>query len=128
MRNGSLSASERAQIQREQNAESKGIYNQKHDAQTGNPDSNSSQRMQSDVQRNVHQQQRIHNGVSNGSLTNHEASRMEGGQAHSDHEEANAARNGRVGKHEQGHIQRTDNRDSRRIYRQKHDRQHRRGG
>jgi hypothetical protein len=127
MRNGSLSPAERARIQKEQNAESKAVYNQKHDAQTGNPDSRSSQRMQHDVQRNVNQQTRIHNGVSSGSLTNHEASRLEGGQAHSDREEAHAARNGYVGKREQGHIQRTDNRDSRRIHRQKHDRQHRRG-
>lgn len=127
MRNGSLSPAERARIQKEQNAESKAIYAQKHDAQTGNPDSKSSQRMQSDVQRNVDQQQRIHNGVTNGSLTNHETSRMEGREAHSDREEANAARNGRVGAREQGRIQRTDNRDSRRIYRQKHDRQRRHG-
>jgi hypothetical protein len=128
MRNGSLSASERAHIQKEQNAESKAVYNQKHDTQTGNPNSRSAQRMQADVQRNVNQQQRIHNGVSNGSLTNHETSRMEGRQAHGDREEANAARNGRVGKYEQGRIRHADNRDSRRIYRQKHDHQHRRGG
>ncbi|HET7930308.1 MAG TPA: hypothetical protein VFL63_02825 [Rhodanobacteraceae bacterium] len=128
MRNGSLSASERARIQKQQNAESKAVYKQKHDAQTGNPNSKSSQRMQSDVQRNVNQQQRIHNGVDNGSLTHHEVARMEGGQARSDRHQANAAQNGRVGRYEQGHIQHGDNRDSRRIYRQKHDRQHRRGG
>lgn len=128
MRNGSLSPAERARIQKEQNAESKAVYAQKHDAQTGNPDSKSSERMQNDVQRNVNQQTRIHNGVTNGSLTNHEASRLEGGQARSDREEANAARNGRIGRFEQGHIQRGDNRNSRRVYLQKHDRQHRRRG
>ena len=71
--------------------------------------------MQADAQRNVNQQQRIHNGIGNGSLTNHEAARMEGGQARSD----------RVGWREQGRIRRGDNHNSHRIYRQKHDRQHR---
>ncbi len=125
MRDGTLSASDKAQIQREQNRESAAIYNQKHDAQTGNPDSRSSERMQNDVQRNVNQEQRIHNGVANGSLTNREAGHLEGREAHVAHEEARAGADGHVGWREQGRIQRTENRDSGRIYRQKHDRQHR---
>src|SRR6185312_5203530 len=76
LRNGSLSASERAQIQREQNRESKSIHNQKHDAQTGNPDSLKSNMEQANVQRNINQEQRLHNGVKNGSLTNHELARQ----------------------------------------------------
>ncbi len=126
MRDGTLSDADKAQIQKQQNRESQAIQNQKHDAQTGNPDSRSSERMQNDVQRNVNQEQRIHDGVENGTLTNREAGRLEGREAHADHAEARAGRDGNVGRYEQGHIQRTDNRDSRRIYRQKHDGQHRR--
>ncbi len=121
LRDGTLSAADKAQIQKQQNHESAAINNQKHDAQTGNPNFASSQRMQHDVQRNVNQEQRIHNGVANGSLTNREAGRLEGRQAHVDHVEARAGRDGHVGPYEQGRIQRTDNRDSHRIYRQKHD-------
>jgi hypothetical protein len=76
--------------------------------------------MQADVQRNVNQQQRIQNGMQNGSLTNHEASRLEAGQARTDRRVANAAANGRVGAAEQRRVQRTENRDSRHVYRKKH--------
>jgi hypothetical protein len=115
LRNGSLSASERAQIQREQNRESKAIYNQKHDAQTGNPDSLKSNMEQANVQRNINQEQRLHNGVTNGSLSNRELSRQEGNEAHVDRMESH-----RDTLRQTGRIQRTDNRDSRRIHRSKH--------
>jgi len=115
LRNGSLSAPERAQIQREQNRESKAIYNQKHDAQTGNPDSLKSNMEQANVQRNINQEQRLHNGVTNGSLSNRELSRQEGNEAHVDRMESRRDTLRQTGK-----IQRTDNRDSRRIYRSKH--------
>ncbi|HVU81902.1 MAG TPA: hypothetical protein VHD89_07830 [Rhodanobacteraceae bacterium] len=115
LRNGSLSASERAQIQREQNRESKAIYNQKHDAQTGNPDSLKSNMEQANVQRNINQEQRLHNGVTNGSLSNRELSRQEGNEAHVDRMESRRDTLRQTGK-----IQRTDNRDSRRIHRSKH--------
>lgn len=120
MRDGSLSAADKAQIQREQNRESQAIYNQKHDAQTGNPDSRSSERMQRDVQRDTNQEERIHNGVANGSLTNREAGRLEGREARIDHEEARAGADGHVGGWEQRRIQGTENRDSGRIWRNKH--------
>ena len=115
LRNGSLSASERTQIQREQNRESKAIHNQKHDAQTGNPDSLKSNMEQANVQRNIHQEQRLHNGVTNGSLSNRELSRQEGNEAHVDRMESR-----RDTLRQTGRIQRTDNRDSRRIHRAKH--------
>lgn len=115
--NGSLSASEKAQIQREQNRESAGIYKDKHNATTGNPNSLKSNLEQADVQRNINQEQRIHNGVKNGSLTNREVSQMQGREAHVDHMEARSDTLRQTGR-----IQRTDNRDSRRIYRDKHNR------
>jgi hypothetical protein len=120
MRDGHISAAEQLRLDRAQNAASADIYKQKHDAQTGNPNSASSQRMQADVQRNVNQQQRIQNGMENGSLTNREASRLEAGQARTDRKIANAAADGHVGAVEQGHIRRSENRQSANVYRKKH--------
>ena len=62
-------------------------------------------------------------GIRNGSLTNHEAARLERGQAKVDRKEFVAARDGHVGAHEQKRIQRSENHRSKRIYREKHDAQ-----
>jgi hypothetical protein len=120
LKNGSMSAGEQARLNAAQNKVSSDIYADKHNGVTGNPNSASSQRMQSDVQRNVNQQQRIQNGMDNGSLTNHEAGSLERGQARVNGREANAAANGHVGAAEQRGIQRSENRQSRRVYRKKH--------
>jgi hypothetical protein len=125
LKDGHMSAGEQRRLDQAQNAASADIYKQKHDAQEGNPNSASSQRMQADVQRNVNQQQRIQNGMENGSLTNREAARLEAGQAHVDRKTANAAADGHVGPVEQRNIQRKENQQSRVIYRKKHNaRQH----
>lgn len=123
MKDGKLTTAERAKLDAAQNKVSADIKADRHNAVTGNPNSASSQRMQADVQRNVNQQQRIENGVQNGSLTNREVGELEAGQAKVDRKEASAARNGHVGKAEQRGIQRSENRQSGRIYRQKHDAQ-----
>src|SRR6185295_17960369 len=120
LKDGKMSAGEQLRLDRAQNAASADIYKQKHDAQTGNPNSASSQRMQADVQRNVNQQQRIQTGIENGSLTNREASRLEAGQARTDRKVANAAADGHVGAAEQGRIRRSENRQSANVYRKKH--------
>ena len=120
LKDGHMSAGEQLRLDKAQNAASADIYKQKHDAQTGNPGSASSQRMQADVQRNVNQQQRIQNGMENGSLTNREASRLEAGQARTDRKVANAASAGHVGAVEQGRIRRSENRQSANVYRKKH--------
>ncbi len=120
LKDGKLTPKETAQINAAQNRVSNQIYQQKHDAQTGNPNSASSQRMQQDVQRNVNQESRIKQGEAAGSLTNREAGKLERGQAHVDHREGAAAANGHVGAAEQRGIQRGENRQSRRIYRKKH--------
>jgi hypothetical protein len=120
LKNGSMSAGEQARLNAAQNKVSADIYADKHNGVTGNPNSASSQRMQSDVQRNVNQQQRIQNGMDNGSLTNREAGSLERGQARVNGREANAAANGHVGAAEQRGIQRSENRQSRRVYRKKH--------
>jgi hypothetical protein len=125
MKDGKLSDAEKARIQRMQTKTSRDIEAEKHDAQTGNPNSASSKRMQADVQRDVNQEKRINEGVKNGSLTNHEAARMERGQAKDDRKEARAGGDGHIGKNEQASIQHSENHQSRRIFKQKHDAQHR---
>jgi hypothetical protein len=120
LKNGSMSAGEQARLNAAQNKVSGDVSADKHNGVTGNPSSASSQRMQSDVQRNVNQQQRIQNGMDNGSLTNREAGSLERGQARVNGREANAAANGHVGAAEQRGIQRSENRQSRRVYRKKH--------
>lgn len=119
-RNGSVSATEQGRITAAQNRESAAIYNQKHDAQVGNPASASSQRMQADVQRNQNQQARIDAGVKSGQLTTREAGSLERGQARVDRATARAAADGRVGGAEQARIQAREDRQSARIHRRKH--------
>lgn len=123
LKDGSLSPAEQANLQRAQNKVSNDVYRAKHNARTGDPNSASSQRMQADVQRNVKQQERIEQGVQSGALTNHEVAKLEGGQAQVDRKEARAAADGHVGPVEQRRIQRAENRQSRHIYKQKHDAQ-----
>jgi hypothetical protein len=124
LKNGSLSPAEKAQIQTEQNRESARIYDDKHNAVTGNPNSASSERMQADVQRNINQESRIKQGEKSGSLTNREVGSLQRGQARDDHKEAVAGANGHVNAAEQRRIQRSENRQSARIFRDKHNAVH----
>jgi hypothetical protein len=123
MKDGTMTPAEKSRITAAQNRASANISAQKHDAQTGNPNSASSQRMQADVARNAYQQQRIANGVKSGALTNHETAKLEAGQSHATARQSVAASNGHVGAGEQASIQGTQNRQSRRIAVQKHDAQ-----
>jgi len=102
-----------------QNQASRNIYRDRHNAVDGNPDSKSSERMQSDVARNIKQEQRIDQGGDNGTLTNREVGSLEAGQAHVDRKEGVAAKDGHVGAGEQANVQRSDNHQSRRIHRRK---------
>ncbi len=122
---GPLTQQEKTQINHMQNAESRAIYQDKHNGIVGNPNSASSQRMQADVQRNVNQQRRVEQGLRSGSLTNREAGHLERGQAHVNQKEARAGRDGYVGAREQHQIQGAENRQSSRIYAAKHDGAHR---
>lgn len=123
LRDGKLSDAEKARISREQNKVSRDIYREKHDAQTGNPNSASSQRMQADVQRDINQQKRIEQGVQSGQLTNREAGKLERGQARVARTEAKAGADGHVGAREQRRIQHREDKQSRKIYKEKHDEQ-----
>jgi hypothetical protein len=120
LRDGSLSASEQARLTAAQDRQSHAIRAERHDGVSGNPQSRSSERMQRDVARNVHQQSRIEHGVQSGALTAHETARLEARQAHAAQVEQRAASDGQVGPHEQRHIQHVDQRNSRSIYRKKH--------
>jgi hypothetical protein len=123
LKDGKLSASERTKLNAAQNKVSRDIAAERHDAVTGNPNSTSSKRMQADVARNLNQEKRIEAGVESGSLTRHEVSKLERGQAHVDAKEARAARDGHVGKSEQTGVQRAENNQSKRIRRERHDAQ-----
>jgi hypothetical protein len=120
MKDGKLSAKETAQINAAQNRVSNQIAKDKHNGVVGNPNSASSKRMQADVQRNVNQEKRIEQGAGSGSLTNREVGKLQRGQAHVDNREAAAGANGHVGAAEQRGIQRAENRQSRKVYRKKH--------
>ena len=122
LKDGNLSQQEADRIQRTQNAESNRINQLEHNDVTGNPNSVSSQRMQTDVQRNVNQQSRIEQGVQNGSLMNKEVGNLERGQARVDRTEARAGANGHVSAGEQTRIQNKENKQSQKIFREKHNR------
>ena len=119
---GTLSPAERAKLQGQQNKLSTEIYNQKHDAQTQNlnPKSEVGQR-----QRN--QQKRIGEGIENGSLTAKEASHVETREAGVNKEVSGMreANGGKLTPQEKKLVNQQQNKNSRAIYRQKHDKQHR---
>lgn len=120
---GNLTPAERAKLQRQQNKVSRQIYTQKHDAQAQNVNPASKV-----GKRDRAQQQRIGQGIENGSLTPREAGRLEGQQARLNREQHNmrAANGGTLTPGERAKVNRQQNRESKRIYNQKHDRQRRR--
>jgi len=75
-------------------------------------------------QRQMNQQQRIDQGVQSGALTGKEAARLEGGQQHVQNMEDKAKADGKVTPQERKRLQHAENVQSRKIERQKHDRQH----
>jgi len=120
LKNGNLSPQEATRIRQAQNQESGRINKLEDNALNGNPNSASSQRMQSDVQRNINQQSRIEQGIQSGALTRKETSNLERGQARIDRKEARAGANGHISAREQGRIQHSENHQSKQIYREKH--------
>jgi uncharacterized membrane protein YebE (DUF533 family) len=75
-------------------------------------------------QRQANQERRIDQGVQSGALTPKETGRLEKGQNHLQTMEDKAKSDGQVTKQERAKLQHAENRQSERIYRQKHDRQH----
>ena len=74
-------------------------------------------------QREAKQQQRIDKGVASGQLTAKEAARLEKGQAKIEAREAAAKADGVVTKKERAQLRKAQNRESKKIYKQKHDKQ-----
>lgn len=115
--NGHLTAADRATINQQQNHVSNQIYNDKHNArvQNTNPRSEVGQR-----QRN--QQQRIAQGIRSGQLSAGETAHLEGHEAAVNHEIRNdrAANGGHLTAGEKARVNRQENRNSARIYRDKH--------
>lgn len=120
---GTVSKNEAARINAAQNAVSKDLYSERHDAQVGQPNSAASKHMQAAVARDAKQQARISGGVTSGQLTAQEAAKLEQGQAQVAHTEAGAVADGTVTAAEAARIQKAENRQSRRIYQQRHDQQ-----
>ena len=75
-------------------------------------------------QRRERQQQRIDQGVASGQLTQREATRLEAGQERLQRMEDKAKSDGTVTRQERARLQHAEDVQSRRIYREKHDRQH----
>ena len=75
-------------------------------------------------QRQANQQKRIDQGIKSGALTEREAARLEKGQEHVARMENRAMADGKVTANERRRIEHVQNQQSRRIYREKHDNQH----
>lgn len=73
-----------------------------------------------DVQRDVHQQQRIEQGLKSGELNTREASKLEREEAGVDKMEARALKDGHMSAQEQARINAAQNHVSQDIYRDKH--------
>jgi hypothetical protein len=74
-------------------------------------------------QRQANQERRIEQGEKSGALTQKEAARLEKGQARVQKMENKAMADGKVTKKEARRIDKAQDRESRRIYREKHDKQ-----
>jgi hypothetical protein len=74
-------------------------------------------------QRQANQERRIDQGVASGQLNARETARLERGQQRVENQETRAKSDGVVTARERAHIQHTQDVQSKRIYRQKHDRQ-----
>ena len=118
---GQVTDAERARLNRELNRNSDAIYNQKHDAQVGT----ASTPTPGIDQRVLNQERRIQDGVNSGQLTGREANRMNGRLDRIEHAEAHAKADGQVTSKERRRLNRTLKHNSKRIYREKHDRQQR---
>ncbi len=74
-------------------------------------------------QRQANQEHRIDQGIASGQLTQHEANKLEQQQHHIDNMENKAKSDGVVTKKERARLHAAQDKSSKKIYRQKHDRQ-----
>ncbi len=111
---GTLTGQEKQQISSEQNAASRQIYNEKHNANTIAPNAVDN--------REANQQQRVANGLRTGQETSGEAANANARQAGVDQEVHNdrTANGGALTPKQRAQVNRQQNRNSRQIYNQKH--------
>ena len=74
-------------------------------------------------QRQANQERRIEQGVASGQLTPREAARLEKGEQRIENAEARAKADGQVTQQEGSHLKHMENKESRAIRHEKHDRQ-----
>lgn len=119
--NGHLTAADKATLNQQQNQLSKLIYQDKHNAavQNTNPKSEVGKRAEN-------QQDRIAQGIKSGQLTAGETAHLESNEAKINKEVRNdrAANGGKLTGAEKAQINRQQNRESRQIYRDKHNARH----
>jgi hypothetical protein len=114
--NGQLTPQEKAQINRQQNRLSGDIYNDKHNAAQQHYGNN-----EVDARRE-NQQDRIAQGIRSGQMTAGEAAKTEGQEAKINHEVRadRAANGGNLTNNQKAQVNRQLNKESARIYNQKH--------
>ena len=115
--NGKLTAADKTTLNQQQNKLSNQIYQDKHNSavQNTNPKSEVGKRQEN-------QQDRIAQGMKSGHLTSGEAAHLENNQARINNEVRNdrAANGGKLTAQEKAKVNRQQNRQSRQIYRDKH--------
>jgi len=119
MDNGKLTGADKAALEQQQNKLSKEIYQDKHNSATQNQDPTSHE-----GKRAEHQQDRIAQGVKDGQLTPGEASQLENKESAINREVAQdrKANGGRMTAQERAQVNAQQNRVSKQIYRDKHNR------
>jgi hypothetical protein len=111
---GTLTGQQRQQINAEQNAASRQIYNENHNANTVQPNAIDN--------REANQQRRTANGLRSGQMTSSEAARANRSQAGVDQQVHNerTANGGALNAQQRRQVNREQNRNSRQIYKEKH--------
>ena len=111
---GKLTGQERRQINNEQNAASRQIYDEKHNANTVKPNEVDN--------REANQQQRTANGLRSGQMTSGEAARTNANQAAVAQQVHNerTANGGALTRQERQQANKEENRNSKQIYNEKH--------
>jgi hypothetical protein len=118
---GHLTSTDKTTLNQQQNQLSNQIYQDKHNSAVQNTDP------KSEVgKRAENQQDRIAQGVKSGQLTAGEAAHLENNEAKINHEVRNdrAANGGKLTSQEKAKVNRQQNRESRQIYRDKHNGRH----
>lgn len=119
--NGKLTAADKATLNQQQNQLSQQIYQDKHNAavQNTNPTSEVGKRQEN-------QQDRIAQGIKSGQLNAGEAARLESNQAKINQQVRSdrQANGGKLTPQERRQVNREQNRQSRQIYRDKHNAKH----